>query len=176
MREQVSTISADVERVVLTALAKDPKDRFATVAAFARALEQAYQPNPPEPSAGTTLLTYRGHSGYVYAVAWSPDGSRIASGSYDQTVQVWDAATGAALLTYGGHSSFVNAVAWSPDGRRIASASHDNTVQVWDAATGASLLTYEGHSYAVYSVAWSPDGRRIASASDDQTVQVWLVR
>ncbi len=83
------------------------------------------------PPRGTRLLTYRGHSGDVYAVAWSPDGSRIASGSRDDTVQVWEAGTGTALLTYRGHSDWVWAVAWSPDGSRIASGSYDDTVQVW---------------------------------------------
>jgi Tol biopolymer transport system component len=72
----------------------------------------------------------------VYAVAWSPDGRRIASGSRDNTVQVWDAANGGNVFTYRGHSEPVTAVAWSPDGRRIASAGDDKTVQVWDAFSG----------------------------------------
>jgi eukaryotic-like serine/threonine-protein kinase len=77
------------------------------------------------------LYTYRGHIDQVDAVAWSPDGRRIASGSYD--VQVWDAATGGNIFTYRGHSYAVDAVAWSPDGKRIASGSFDHTVQVWKA-------------------------------------------
>ena len=76
----------------------------------------------------------------VYTVAWSPDGRRIASGSYDETVQVWDAANGGHVHTYPGHSASVEAVAWSPDGRRIASASVDRTVQVWDANNGGHVL------------------------------------
>ena len=84
---------------------------------------------------GTTLYTYRGHAGNpVNAVAWSPDGTRIASGSGDNTVQVWDAATGGHVFTYRGHAGNpVNAVVWSPDGKRIASGGFDNTVQVWQA-------------------------------------------
>ncbi len=75
-----------------------------------------------------SLYTYRRHSYYVRTVAWSPDGRRIASGSYGM-VQVWDAANGNNVFTYGGHSALVHAVAWSPDGKRIASA--NGNVQVW---------------------------------------------
>src|SRR2546425_555088 len=119
------------------------------------------------------LYFYRGHSNTVEAVAWSPDGKRIASGSDDNTVQVWDATTGGKMLIYRGHSSPVWVVAWSPDGRRIASGSDDRTVQVWDAFTGAKLFTYRGHADDVHAVAWSPDGKRIASGSADGTGQVW---
>jgi WD40 repeat protein len=116
---------------------------------------------------------YPGHFDEVLAVAWSPDGTRIASGEHDSTIQVWDTRTGKRLLTYQGHSNQVLALAWSPDGTRIASGSFDNTVQVWDAKTGKRLLTYRGHINTVFSVAWSPDSTRIASGSDDGTVQVW---
>src|SRR5205807_97475 len=81
---------------------------------------------------GTTLYTYRGHSGVVWSVAWSLDSKRIASGSFDGTVQVWDAADGSNVYTYRGHSSLVDTIAWSPDGKRIASGGvkYDKTVQV----------------------------------------------
>ena len=90
-------------------------------------------------AAGGTLrqrhptCTYRGHSFVVSAVAWSPDGKRIASTSKDKSVQVWDAATGKNLFTYKGHSKGVLAEVWSPDGKYIASASNNRTVQVWQA-------------------------------------------
>ena len=94
---------------------------------------------------GSHVYTYRGHSFAVIAVVWNPvgwteilpggqaipDGKRIASGSQDRTVQVWDAADGSQVYIYRRHSSFVNAVAWSPDGKRIASGSADKTVRVW---------------------------------------------
>ena len=82
---------------------------------------------------GKHILTYRNHSALVHAVAWSPDGTRIASCSWDTTVQVWDATTGDTLFTYRGHSLEVNALAWSPDSTRIASGGNDNAVQIWQA-------------------------------------------
>ncbi len=131
------------------------------------------------PSIGTTLYVYVGHSSMVDTAAWSPDSKRIASGSFDNTVQVWDATTGRNVFTFRGHSDVVTTVVWSPDGKRIASGSADDTVQVWDAVTGRTLLTYRGHSDAVSALAWSPDGARIVSGggksynTPDNTVQVW---
>jgi serine/threonine protein kinase len=117
--EIVPAIPTKVEQVVLKALAKEVKDRFPTIQDFADALEEASRTIPM----GTRLLTYTGHSSAVEAVAWSPDGTRIASGSDDETVQVWDASNGQHFFTYTGHSTSVYKVAWSPDGSRIASCS-----------------------------------------------------
>ncbi len=121
-------LPAHIEQAILTALSKDRVNRHSDVSAFTQALIK-----PPVP-VGTTLLTYQGHSNEVNAIAWSPDGKRIASGSWDETAQVWEAATGQALATYQGHTDGVNAVAWSPDGKRIASSgSGFREVKIWQA-------------------------------------------
>jgi hypothetical protein len=97
----------------------------------------------------------------------------MASGGWDRTVRVWDAATGKELLTLNGHTGLVWGVAFSPDGQRLASASGDATVRVWDAVSGKELLTLKGHTGRVDGVVFSPDGQRLASASYDHTVRVW---
>jgi WD40 repeat protein len=91
------------------------------------------QPARFSPPLGTVYGIHHGHSDSVRAISWSPDGTRIASCSWDNTVQVWDATTGDTLFTYRGHSLEVNAVAWSPDGSRVASGGNDHAVQVWQA-------------------------------------------
>lgn len=127
-------------------------------------------------SVGKTLYVYRGHTNGVYAVDWSPDGKRIASGGGDNTVQVWDALTGAHVLIYRGHSSQVNSVNWSPNGKYIAS-SGDGTVQVWHSATGKLLFSEGSQSNQIYGGVWSPDGTQIATwLGNDNTFQVWDIQ
>jgi WD40 repeat protein/tRNA A-37 threonylcarbamoyl transferase component Bud32 len=119
------------------------------------------------------IYTYSRHHHKVTAVAWSPDGRRIASTSADRTMQVWDVGTGKLGFIYHNSSASMNAVAWSSDGHYLAAASNDKTVHVWDSITRNSIATYLGHIGYVTAVAWSPDRTAIASASVDRTVQVW---
>lgn len=125
------------------------------------------------PSLGTRLYTYQGHSERVFALDWSRDGKRIASGGYDHTVQIWEAANGREIFAYRGHSDPVRCATWAPDGKSIASAGNDHTVQVWSAATGRKIFTYRGHSDWALAATWSPDSKRIASAGLGKTVLVW---
>ena len=110
---------------------------------------------------------------WVTSVAFSPDGTRIVTGSEDDTAKVWDARSGSPLLDLEGHSSDITSVAFSPDGTRIVTGSGDDTAKVWDARSGAPLLDLKGHSHNVWSVAFSPDGTRIVTGSWDNTVKVW---
>ncbi len=114
-----------------------------------------------------------GDAGRVDSLAFSPDGQRLASGSRDQTLKIWDCATGKELLALKGYAGWGNSVAFSPDGQRLASALDDHSVKIWDSATGQVLFALNGHSGVVHGVAFSPDGQRLASASDDETVKIW---
>ncbi|KAJ7112463.1 WD40-repeat-containing domain protein, partial [Mycena epipterygia] len=116
-----------------------------------------------------------GHANSVTSVAFSPDGTHVASGSSDHTVRLWDAISGVHLRTLKGHSSSVESVVFSPDGTHVASGSSDHTVQLWDAASGVHLQTLKGHSSSVESVVFSPDGTHVASGSGDCTVWLWDV-
>ena len=118
------------------------------------------------------LLT--GHTRGINAVAFSPNSTKLASGSYDNTVKVWDVSTGENITTLEGHTSWIFSVAFSPDGTTIASGSYDNTVKVWDVSTGENIATLEGHTDNVNTIAFSSDGT-LASGSDDLTVKLWDV-
>jgi serine/threonine protein kinase len=131
----------------------------------------------------TNVVVYGEHAGSLKGVAWSPDNKRVISAGdfYDQTAQIWEAATGRRLLTYRGHHSDVNAVAWSPDGRYIVTCggnvflmnNEESNAQVWDSTTGTMLYRYKGHKATLLAVAWSPDSQRVASAGVDKTVHIW---
>jgi hypothetical protein len=109
----------------------------------------------------------------VTAVAFSPDGTRVLTGSVDETARLWDTATGKAVATLARHTNSVTAVAFSPDGTRVLTGSADNTARLWDAATGKAVATLAGHTGSVAAVAFSPDGRRILTGSSDNTARLW---
>ena len=122
-----------------------------------------------------TQILHQGHTRYVTSVAFSPDGTRIVSGSEDNSVRIWDAERGMQIGgPLQGHPDYVTSVAFSPDGKRIVSGSDDTSLRVWDAEREVQIGSpLEGHTWYVRSVAFSPDGTRIVSGSCDRTVRVW---
>ncbi|RDW63404.1 vegetative incompatibility WD repeat protein [Coleophoma cylindrospora] len=130
------------------------------------------QPKVPE-NWSSLLQTLEGHTSGVMAVAFSPNGKLVASGSNDHTIRLWDSATGTLQRVLEGHTSVVGAVAFSPDGTLVASGSYDRTVRLWDSATGMLQRALEGHTHAVWAVAFSPDGNLVASSSKDHTIRLW---
>jgi WD40 repeat protein len=123
-----------------------------------------------KPRARTRLV---GHEHGVVSVAFSPDGTTLATGGFDRAVKLWGVAAGREWATLQGHEGWVAAVAFSPDGAVLATGSHDQTIRLWDAATGQPLALLRGHTGNVYTVAFSPDGSWLASGSLDGTVRVW---
>ncbi|MGP1474593.1 MAG: WD40 repeat domain-containing protein [Treponema sp.] len=128
-----------------------------------------------ESASALEIVFSAGTPSSVNAVSYSPDGKYIASGSYDKTVKIWDAATGMFLRTLEGHSGDIDSVCYSPDGKYLASGGgwNDKTVKIWNAASGECIRTFEGHTDNVISVSYSPANRYIASTSHDKTVKIW---
>jgi WD40 repeat protein/HEAT repeat protein len=137
------------------------------------------------------LLT--GHTGAVLALAFSPDGGRLATSSFDGSVRVWDVVAGKELLCFRRHTQEPWSLSFSPDGKRIASScSQLGTTQmnlvgtrpakkpdlmgeilIWDAATGEKLLDIGQEHRGVITVCFHPDGKRLFSTGHDQSVRVW---
>ncbi len=117
-----------------------------------------------------------GHTNAVTSLAFKPNSYRLASGSLDDTIRIWDMSDNTNLRhvrTLRGHTDNVYSVAWSPDGGTLASGSLDGTVRLWNPDNGINFAVLRGHTQIVRCVAWSPDGRILASGSDDDTIRLW---
>jgi WD40 repeat protein len=114
-----------------------------------------------------------GSSPFGDAVAFSPDGRRLAVPRADRRVALFDADTGRLIRDLAGHTAEVNVVAFSPDGRRLATAGDDRTIRLWDPETGEEMFNLRGHLGGVTWITWSADGRRILTTNTDRTGRIW---
>lgn len=122
------------------------------------------------------LFTFATHTAQVLHGSWSPDGTRIVTGSGDGTARIWDAATGREIFKYEKHGNWVWSAFWSADGTHILTCGHDRTVRVWKAATGKDVHVLKDVSAPVRWAAWSPDGTRIAAVDQGSTAHIWDAR
>ena len=119
---------------------------------------------------GTLLRTLAGHSSAVLSISFSPDGKRIAGGSSDHTVIIWDMQTGKLLTTL---KDAENPVAFSPDGATLATGTEVHALKIWDVRQWKELHTLEGHTDLLTALAFSPDSKVVGTGSADTDALLW---
>lgn len=123
----------------------------------------------------TCLCIYKGHSGPVFNVSWSPQGHYFMSGGWDRTARVWmqDHASAQRLLV--GHDTSISAVAWHPNGTYVFSASDetDKSIRMWSVITGQCARVLTGHTEYISALECAPNGRVLASADTSGSILFW---
>lgn len=124
---------------------------------------------------GEVIRTFEQHNKSCLVAAYSPDNTKIASGSLDLTIKICDARTGEVIHDISAHGNNILSIDFSPDGKLLASASMDRMIKLWNVETGKIYRLLSGHENAVMYVRFSPDGRYLVSASYDKTARLWEV-
>ena len=126
-----------------------------------------------DPGTGKELWRTKGTMGGVFALAVSPDGTKLAGACLDTFIRIWDAKTGAELSCWKGHADRATGVVWALGGKVLVSSGFDHTVRVWDAGSGTILHTLAAHASPVFRVAVSPDGKHVISTGQAGAVCFW---
>ncbi len=122
------------------------------------------------------IRVFRGHHDPVWAVAYHPEGTMVASGSVDHTIRIWEIETGRMLRILRGHTDSVRCVAFSPDGQMLASGSTDRTIRLWNPKTGEFIrMLFGRYDHAVHSISFSPDGLMLARGNENKDIKIWEV-
>ncbi|WP_413166836.1 protein kinase domain-containing protein [Capilliphycus salinus ALCB114379] len=128
---------------------------------------------PKQAPSWSCLYTLKGHRSAVTSLAFSSTEDILASGSQDQTIEIWQLERGKRWYTLTGHTNWVTSIAISPNGEILASGSRDRTIEIWDLKKGKRWYTLTGHQDGVEVVAFSPKGEVLASGSRDHTIEIW---
>ncbi len=113
--------------------------------------------------------------GWVWSVAFSPDGKRVAGGYFPDKIHVWDVSTGGLIHVLSGHKGLANDLSFSPDGKTLASGSADGTIRLWDVVNGKERKVLGRHEDEVWGVAFKPTGESLVSVGFDRTIRFWKV-
>jgi WD40 repeat protein len=117
-----------------------------------------------------------GHTSSIHAVAITPDARNIISGSWDETIKIWDIKSGKCIKTLYGHTGSVNSIVITSDGKTIISGSNDKTIRLWDIKSGKCINILEGHTSYVFSLIITPNREIIISGSSDLSIKLWDIK
>jgi WD40 repeat protein len=177
---RTTTVTAKLEPLELPAFSERPKAPMLAVTPAIPAPVTSTRRSPPNFALDRTL---KAHSGWVTAIAFSPDGQRLVSGSWDRTVKFWEVTSGKQLSPVASKTKEIQSLAFSRDGHWLATENSSNTVALRDPVTGQEIRALPSDkplgalgSNWVYSIAFSPDGQLLAAGLDDKTVRLWEVK
>ena len=166
--ESLSSLDADPERSILLAL-----HGVSVTAPDERVLPEVENALHRAIASSRIRKTLTAHQGEIWGMAYSPDGTRLATSGADQELQIWDTATYKSLLTVNMENAEAKSITFSPNGKWIAAASSGGSVRIRDVETGQLVFELKGHTKAVQAITFSPDGKQLATSSLDKSIKVW---